>query len=159
PKFSFEGKHDHFKDAKLAVNPLQRPHPPLWIETRDPATLEFCAREGINVGYFLVYPREDAAPRYRKYLDQWRAAGHKTKPHIAYSTVVYVDETDEKALARGLKDPGNAYRGFFPAADSPAALQELQNEHAQMFEQRGEPGAAETMRHLLDPQWLLQNDR
>jgi alkanesulfonate monooxygenase SsuD/methylene tetrahydromethanopterin reductase-like flavin-dependent oxidoreductase (luciferase family) len=159
PKFSFEGKHHHFKDAKLAVNPLQRPHPPLWIETRDPATLEFCAREGINVGYFLVYPREDAAPRYRKYLDQWRAAGHQTKPHIAYSTVVYVDETDEKALARGLKDAGNAYRGFFPAADSPAALQELQNEHAKMFEQRGEPGAAETMRHLLDPQWLLQNDR
>ncbi len=159
PSFSFEGKHHHFKNVKLAVNPVQRPHPPLWIETRDPATLEFCAREGINVGYFLVYPREEAAPRYRKYLEQWRAAGHKHKPHIAYSTVVYVDETDEKALSVALHDASQAYRGFFRDASSPEDLKAAQNEHAVMFDERGEPGAAEAMRNLLDPQWLLKNDR
>lgn len=155
PSFSFHGKYHRFTDAKLAVNPFQKPHPPLWIETRDPATLEFCARHGINPGYFLVYRREDAAPRYRKYLAQWREAGWKHKPHIAYSTVVYVDETDEKARAKGLRDAGNAYRGFFRQASSPADLKAAQNEHAEMFEQRGEPGAAEAMRNLLDPDWLM----
>lgn len=159
PSFSFEGKHHHFKDVKLAVNPYQRPHPPLWIETRDAATLAFCAREGINVGYFLVYPREEAAPRYRQYLEQWRAAGHKQKPHIAYCTVVYVDETDEKALENGLRDAGTAYRGFFRPTNDPAELRAAQNEHAEFFEQRGERSSAETMRNLLDPQWLLKNDR
>ena len=159
PSFSFEGKYHRFKDAKLAVNPYQRPLPPLWIETRDPATLAFCATEGINPGYFLVYPREDAAPRYRRFLEQWRAAGHSRKPNIAYCTVVYVDETDAKARERGLADAGQAYRGFFPAADSAAQLKSLQHEHAAFFEQRGEPGAAETMRNLLDPDWLVEHDR
>ena len=54
---------------------MQRPHPPLWIETRDAATLEFCAREGINTGYFLIFPREDCAPRYRKYLERLARGG------------------------------------------------------------------------------------
>jgi diadenosine tetraphosphate (Ap4A) HIT family hydrolase len=31
--------------------------------SRDPQTLEFCARNAINPGYFLIYPRADAAPR------------------------------------------------------------------------------------------------
>jgi alkanesulfonate monooxygenase SsuD/methylene tetrahydromethanopterin reductase-like flavin-dependent oxidoreductase (luciferase family) len=158
-RFSFEGKFHRFTDAKLAVNPFQRPHPPLWIETRDPATLEFCAREGINAGYFLVYPRADAAPRYRRFLKQWREAGWARKPNIAYCTVVYVDETDEKALANGLAEAGRAYRGFFPAAESAEQLKALQYEHASFFDQRGEPGAAETMRNLLDPEWLLAHDR
>ncbi len=159
PRFSFEGKFHRFTDVKLAVNPFQRPHPPLWIETRDPATLEFCAREGINAGYFLVYPRADAAPRYRRFLEQWREAGWARKPNIAYCTVVYVDETDEKALANGLAEAGRAYRGFFPAAESAEQLKALQLEHASFFDQRGEPGAAETMRNILDPQWLLAHDR
>ena len=46
----------------LAVQPLQKPHPPLWMMSRDPQTLEFCAQKGINPGYFLIYPRKDAAP-------------------------------------------------------------------------------------------------
>jgi alkanesulfonate monooxygenase SsuD/methylene tetrahydromethanopterin reductase-like flavin-dependent oxidoreductase (luciferase family) len=159
PSFSFEGAYHHFKNAKLAVNPFQRPHPPLWIETRDPPTLAFCAKKGINVGYFLVYPRRDAAPRYREFLAQWNAVGWPRKPNIAYCTLVYVDETDAKALDKGMREAGKAYRGFFPAADSPEQLKALQREHADFFEQRGEPGAAETMRNLLDADWLLANER
>ena len=37
PSFNFEGKFHQHKDVKLAVNPIQKPHPPMWIETRDPA--------------------------------------------------------------------------------------------------------------------------
>lgn len=158
PSFSFEGKHHHFKDAKLAVNPYQRPHPPLWIETRDAATLAFCAREGIHVGYFLIFPRADCAPLYRRYLEQWYEAGWKTKPNIAYSTVVYVDETDEKALKTALHEAGQAYRGFLPATDDPAQLKEFQKEHAQRYIDRREFGAAEIALHLLDAEWLLERD-
>jgi alkanesulfonate monooxygenase SsuD/methylene tetrahydromethanopterin reductase-like flavin-dependent oxidoreductase (luciferase family) len=156
--FDFEGRFYHYKNVKLAVNPTQKPHPPLWLETRDPASLEFCAREGINTGYFIVFPREEAAPRYRKYLDSWKGAGWPRKPNIAYCTVVYVDETDDKALERGLADAGRAYRGFFPPTNSEAELRKIQDERAKFFEQRGEPGAAEIMRHLLEPKYLLDRD-
>ncbi|HEY3916902.1 MAG TPA: LLM class flavin-dependent oxidoreductase [Stellaceae bacterium] len=158
PSFSFEGKHHHAHDAKLAVNPLQKPHPPLWIETRDAATLEFCAREGINVGYFLLSPREDSGPKYRKFLEDWRKAGHKAKPNLAYSTVVYVDETDQKALDKALAEAGQAYRGFLPNTEDPAELKRHQQEHAQRYIDRREFGAAEIALHLLDADWLLAHD-
>jgi alkanesulfonate monooxygenase SsuD/methylene tetrahydromethanopterin reductase-like flavin-dependent oxidoreductase (luciferase family) len=150
--FDFDGTYHKVKHARLAVPPVQTPHPPLWIETRDPATLAFCAKEGINAGYFFLYPREHAAPRYREYLAQWQAAGHKTKPHVAYSCVCYVDETDEKALKR-LPEAGAAYRGFLPPAKDQAKLDRLLEENAQRFEQRGEPGAAQVARHIVDGAW------
>jgi alkanesulfonate monooxygenase SsuD/methylene tetrahydromethanopterin reductase-like flavin-dependent oxidoreductase (luciferase family) len=158
PSFSFHGKHLHVDNAKLGVPPIQKPTPPLWIETRDIPTLEFCAREGINVGYFLIYPREDCAPRYRKYLEDWQKAGHKTKPNIAYSTVVYVDETDEKAVKTALADAAQAYRGFLPETDDPAQLKKFQQEHAQRYIERKEFGAADIALHLLDGEWLLAHD-
>ena len=156
--FDFAGEHLKCENVTLAVGPSQRPHPPLWIETRDPETLEFCAAEGINTGYFILFPRTDAAPRYHDFLAKWGEVGWSHKPNIAYSTVVYVDETDDKALDVALADAGNAYRGFFPVYGSDAELKAEQYYRAELFEQRGEPGAAEVMRNLLDPEYLLEND-
>jgi alkanesulfonate monooxygenase SsuD/methylene tetrahydromethanopterin reductase-like flavin-dependent oxidoreductase (luciferase family) len=151
-RFDFTGKFHDFKGVTLAVAPVQQPHPPLWIETRDPATLEFCAREGVNAGYFFLFPRQQAAPRYRVYLDQWRAAGWKHKPQIGYSCIVYVDETDAKAMEK-LEAAGRAYRGFLLPTNDPALLKTHIEERAKFFEQRGEAGAAEVMRHIVDAQY------
>jgi alkanesulfonate monooxygenase SsuD/methylene tetrahydromethanopterin reductase-like flavin-dependent oxidoreductase (luciferase family) len=151
-RFDFKGRFHDVEGVTLAVAPAQHPHPPLWIETRDPATLAFCAREGINAGYFLLFPRAQAAPRYRAYLEQWRAAGWSHKPQIGYSCAVYVDETDAKAMRR-LDAAGRAYRGFLPPTDDPAQLAAHAEERAKFFEQRGEPGAAEVMRHIVDHQY------
>ena len=71
---------------------------------------------------------------------------------------VYVDEADDKALDVALADAGNAYRGFFPVHGSDAELKAEQHRRAALFEERGEPGAAEVMRNLLDPEYLLAND-
>jgi len=156
--FDFAGRFHQFRNVKLAINPIQCPHPPLWIETRDPPTLSFCAEHGINTGYFFLFDRPSAAPRYRSYLAQWRRAGWTHVPNIAYSTAIYVDETDKKALERGLNHAGRAYRGFLPATEDAAELKRFQAEFAQLFEERGEPRAAETIRHLVDPEYLLAND-
>jgi alkanesulfonate monooxygenase SsuD/methylene tetrahydromethanopterin reductase-like flavin-dependent oxidoreductase (luciferase family) len=155
--FDFAGQYHKVERARLAVPPYQRPHPPLWIETRDPPTLEFCAANGINAGYFFLYPRAHAAPRYANFLAQWRAAGWPQKPHVAYSCVCYVDETDAKAM-RHLKEAGRAYRGFLPPAENDAALASAIEENARRFEARGEPGAAEVARHLLDGEWQFEHD-
>ena len=112
--FSFHGSNFHTESAEISVQPFQRPHPPLWMMSRDPQTLEFCARNAINPGYFLIYPRSDAAPRYRKFLEDWNKAGWLQKPNIAYCTIVHVDETDEKAIKAGLFRASRAYEGFLP---------------------------------------------
>src|SRR5215211_5588054 len=93
--FSFHGPYHHYENVSLALKPVQRPHPPMWLQSRDPETLALCAREGVHTGYLFLVPREEAAPRYRTYLEQWQQAGHPRPPNIAYWSLVYVDETDE----------------------------------------------------------------
>ncbi|MGB6730701.1 MAG: LLM class flavin-dependent oxidoreductase, partial [Xanthobacteraceae bacterium] len=129
-----------------------------WMMSRDPQTLEFCATNAINSGYFLVYPRADAAPRYRKFLADWQATGHAQKPNIAYCTVVYVDETDDKAIETALFRASRAYEGFLAPPKPDETFEERAKEHAKMFVGRGEPGASEIMQHLFDGDYLLKND-
>ena len=127
--------------------------------SRDPQTLEFCARHGINPGYFLVYPRADAAPRYRKFLADWEGApAARKKPNIAYCTVVYVDESDEKAIDTALFRASRAYEGFLAPAKPGETFEQRAREHAKMFVGRGEPGASEIMQHLFDADYLLKHD-
>jgi alkanesulfonate monooxygenase SsuD/methylene tetrahydromethanopterin reductase-like flavin-dependent oxidoreductase (luciferase family) len=156
--FSFHGQDFHTDSAQIAVPPLQRPHPPLWMMSRDPQTLEFCALHAINPGYFLVYPRADAAPRYRVFLEDWRRAGWPQRPNIAYSTVCYVDETDAKALEVAAFRASRAYEGFLAPPQPDQSFADRVAAFAKMFVGRGEPGASEIMRNVFNPDYLLQHD-
>jgi alkanesulfonate monooxygenase SsuD/methylene tetrahydromethanopterin reductase-like flavin-dependent oxidoreductase (luciferase family) len=137
--FSFHGNEFHTDHAELSVQPFQRPHPPLWMMSRDPQTLEFCARNAISPGYFLIYPRSDAAPRYRKFLEDWNKVGWLQRPNIAYCTIVHVDETDEKAIKAGLFRASRAYEGFLPQPQPGETFDERVRTHAKKFIGRGEP--------------------
>ena len=156
--FDFKGPYHEFKGVKLSINPYQRPYPPIWLETRDPATLEFCAKEGLNTGYFMVFSREETAPKYKVFIEQWKKAGRPGVPNIGYSTVVYVDESDKKARETALYEASRAYRGFFPPTDSEEELKVLQDKQAEMFDRIGDVAAARNLRHLLDPDYLMEND-
>jgi alkanesulfonate monooxygenase SsuD/methylene tetrahydromethanopterin reductase-like flavin-dependent oxidoreductase (luciferase family) len=50
--FSFHGSDFHTESAGISVKPFQHPHPPLWMMSRDPQTLEFCARNAISPWLF-----------------------------------------------------------------------------------------------------------
>jgi alkanesulfonate monooxygenase SsuD/methylene tetrahydromethanopterin reductase-like flavin-dependent oxidoreductase (luciferase family) len=156
--FSFHGDEFHTDSTQISVQPLQRPHPPLWMMTRDPETLAFCAQNGINPGSFLVYPRADAAPRFQKFLENWNKAGHAKKPNIAYCTIVYVDETDQKALEIGLPRAARAYEGFLPPARPGETFENRVRTHAKKFIGRGEPGASEIMANLFNPDYLMKHE-
>jgi alkanesulfonate monooxygenase SsuD/methylene tetrahydromethanopterin reductase-like flavin-dependent oxidoreductase (luciferase family) len=156
--FSFHGDNHKTDSALLAVQPVQKPHPPLWMMSRDPATLEFCAQNGVNTGYFISVPRHEAAPRYRKYLSDWTKAGHGRKPNIGYSTVVYVDETDQKALDVALVRASRAYEGLLPLAGPGETFEDRLAKQKARFEARGELGAAKIMSSMFDPQFILDNE-
>jgi alkanesulfonate monooxygenase SsuD/methylene tetrahydromethanopterin reductase-like flavin-dependent oxidoreductase (luciferase family) len=157
--FTFHSENFHTAEpTRLAVQPVQRPYPPLWMMSRDPRTLEFCVSYGINPGYFLVYPRADAAPRYRVFLDNWEKAGWPRKPNIAYCTIVYVDESDDKARDVALARAARAYEGFLPPPKPDETFDERVREHARKFIGRGEPGASEIMANLFDADYLMKNE-
>jgi alkanesulfonate monooxygenase SsuD/methylene tetrahydromethanopterin reductase-like flavin-dependent oxidoreductase (luciferase family) len=106
----------------------------------------------------LIYPRADAAPRYRKFLADWQKLHPTRKPHIAYCTIVYVDESDEKALATALHRAARAYEGFLAKPEPGVTFEERVRNHASKFIGRGEPGASEIMTNLFDPKYLLKHD-
>jgi len=152
-EFSYEGELIRQEPVELSFGPLQSPHPPIWWETRDPDTLAYLAQEGINTGYFIIMPRTEVAPRYRDYLRQWKEAGHSHRPRMAWWALTYIDETDELALEKALPHALKAHALFFSIG--PGASQER---YAKLFQERGEPGAAEVALNMTNPDYLLSND-
>jgi alkanesulfonate monooxygenase SsuD/methylene tetrahydromethanopterin reductase-like flavin-dependent oxidoreductase (luciferase family) len=153
--FSFRGEHHQYTDVRLSLLPVQRPHPPMWLPSRDPSTLAFLAQEGIDTGSLLFVPREEGAPRYREYVRAWIAAGHPRPPRISYWAPVYIDETDALAVERAtphIQYVFGAMGGFGDVGGvTIAAL-------AENFRKRGELGAAEIADHLLDMDYLLRRN-
>lgn len=120
--------------------------------------LRIRAKNGINSGYF-IYPRKDAAPRYRTFLDEWKAAGWKTSCNLAYCTICYVDESDQAALDKSRLSRKPGLRRFSEGAGAGRDFSEDRvKEHAARFTGRGEPGAAEIMCNIFDQKYLLDND-
>ena len=112
----------------------------------------------MHTGYFLIFPRDEAAPRYRKFVEDWRRAGWDHQPNIAYSTLIYVDETDDKALATALHGASRAYEGFLAPPRPGDTFDGRVAAHAAKFNERGEDGAAVIMANLFDANYLLEND-
>jgi alkanesulfonate monooxygenase SsuD/methylene tetrahydromethanopterin reductase-like flavin-dependent oxidoreductase (luciferase family) len=153
--FSFEGSFHQYQNVTLSVQPLQKPHPPLWMHSRDADTLEILAREGVNTGYLFLVPRREVAPRYREYLRLWKEAGHREKPNIGYWILVYVDETDDKAVERARGYFTHCFtRVFGTRADGGIGYLRL----AENFAKRGDPGGAEIARHAVDLAYLLEHN-
>ena len=125
------------------------------MQSRDPDTLEFLAKEGVHTGYLLFMPREDVAPRYREYLRLWREAGHRQKPNIGYWTLVHVDETDEKAVATATPYILHAFSQVFGFGDTGGINQW---ELAENYVKRGELGAAEIARNMTNVDYLVKRN-
>ncbi len=99
--FDFEGPFHQYKDIPLSVELLQSPHPPIWLISLTQAQLQAAAQEGAHTGYTFFRPRQTAAIQIEDYLRMWRANGHQHEPNICYVAFVYVDETDQAAVANG----------------------------------------------------------
>ncbi len=156
--FSYHGENYHTDGALIAVQPVQQPHPPLWMQSRDEETLEFCARNGIHSGYFLVFPRHLARPVYEKFVADWKKAGWDHKPNVAYSTLVYVDETDEKALEVAKARSARAYAGFLPPREGDETFEELLEKYVDAYRRRGDLKTVETRLKIFDADYLIDND-
>ncbi len=145
--FSFSGPYHEYSHVALQMPAVQRPHPPIWFETRHPPTLEYLAREGIFTGYVHYVLREEMAPLYRDYLDTWRAAGHPVKPEINYWILVYVDETDDRAWE--IAGPS-----WVQTYTEVAVVDKLIESRIR----RGEITGAEMLKHFTDPPYMREHN-
>lgn len=96
-RLNFEGKIFSFKDVPLALEPFQKPHPPLWYGVHSVESAAETARLGINVVSFEK--PDDARAVAESYRRTWRATqGNAEMPKVGLLRFVYVAESDEAAL-------------------------------------------------------------
>jgi len=98
-ELSFKGNYDAFDGVPLQIEPLQKPHPPLWYGAHSPDSAERAARKGLH----MVTNDMPAATRaiVARYRDVWREAQGEAAPLPKMGMVrfIVVADTDDAALA------------------------------------------------------------
>jgi alkanesulfonate monooxygenase SsuD/methylene tetrahydromethanopterin reductase-like flavin-dependent oxidoreductase (luciferase family) len=95
---TFKGKHYNFDGVPLTLEPLQRPHPPIWYGLSNPESAEFAAGNRFNVV-------SNAAPKSvrvitDRYRETWAKHGNTAEdiPFMGMARHVVIADTDEEAM-------------------------------------------------------------
>jgi alkanesulfonate monooxygenase SsuD/methylene tetrahydromethanopterin reductase-like flavin-dependent oxidoreductase (luciferase family) len=96
--FSYDGKHYKVPDTMVFPQPLQTPHPPIWIVAQSPYALEAAVRRGFNVltGGFGVTV-EHLGAFGKMFEDVVAKVKPATKPRVGVQRAIYVAENDADA--------------------------------------------------------------
>ncbi len=96
--FEFEGEHYRLRHVNLWPNPLQKPHPPIWIPSQGSVeTIDFSARN--RYPFIRTYtPVAGLARMFEELRQVARGYGYEAEPDLlGWMVPVYVGETDEQA--------------------------------------------------------------
>jgi alkanesulfonate monooxygenase SsuD/methylene tetrahydromethanopterin reductase-like flavin-dependent oxidoreductase (luciferase family) len=98
-ELTFEGKFYTFRDVPIAIEPLQRPHPPLWYGVSDPGAVPWAVENRINI--VCNGPLSMVRGVVDSYRAQWRDAGRSADelPLIGMNRHVVIADTADEALA------------------------------------------------------------
>ena len=109
----FHGEFFSFDNVPMELEPLQKPHPPVWYGVHSVASAERAARRGLHV-VSLDSARETRgfADRYR---EVWRETGTDARrmPKIGISRFIVVAERDEEALSVACRAYPVWHRSFY----------------------------------------------
>ncbi|MCB1744371.1 MAG: LLM class flavin-dependent oxidoreductase [Gammaproteobacteria bacterium] len=97
--FSYEGKHFQIPETMLYPQPVQRPHPPIWVVGQSPESVVATVKRGFNLvsGGFGI--SIDRLREFRRTFDELVSAEKLSKPvRVSTQRPVYV--TDSEADAR-----------------------------------------------------------
>ena len=114
-RLDFAGAFYNFKDVPLELEPLQKPHPPLWYGAGTPQSVERPAATGMSI--VTNAPTAVTRALVEHYWKHHR--GGPTTPKVGFTRHLVVAETDEAALAIARR----AYRRWF------ASFMKLWREH------------------------------
>ena len=153
-KLNFEGDFFSFKDVPMELEPLQKPHPPMWYGVHSVEAAERAAHQGLNMVSL------DSAADTRKYNDKfrevWRAIrGEAPLPKQGVSRFIVIAEDEQEALAAARRAYPVWHRNFYylfslrggrPAHPRPAEFD------AMMGIRQAIAGAPETVLEFLQSQ-------
>lgn len=90
--FSFEGDYYSYHDVSISPQPLQKPHPPIYMAVKSPEGFAATAKRGFPVIlWFMGSYFEDGIRAYR---ENWNES---VEPEIQVRVPLYIAETEERA--------------------------------------------------------------
>lgn len=112
--YEHNGEFWQFPKTTSSPQPLQQPHPPIWVAARDPNSHEFAVQHGCNV---QVTPLHFGDEEVEKLMGHFNAACEKfvdvPRPKIMLLRHTYV--ADSEADAQRGADEINAFYNYFGA--------------------------------------------
>jgi alkanesulfonate monooxygenase SsuD/methylene tetrahydromethanopterin reductase-like flavin-dependent oxidoreductase (luciferase family) len=143
--FSFNGHHYRVTYVNLWPQPLQKPHPPVWIPSQgSKETIDWAADPKRRYTYLQTFSPAKVVQRYLKmYRDTCTGYGYEAKnSQLGWAVPVYVAKTDEDAR-REAKVHFETFRNVFvrmpiemllpPGYTSRESLKNVMKAKAQMF--------------------------
>jgi alkanesulfonate monooxygenase SsuD/methylene tetrahydromethanopterin reductase-like flavin-dependent oxidoreductase (luciferase family) len=106
---TFHGEHYKFDDVPFILEPVQKPHPPLWYGVFNAESTEWAAKAGVNVVTNL--PAEAVRAITDRYREHWAGLGRDPKriPFMGMNRHMVIAETDREAMEIGRR----AYRRWY----------------------------------------------
>ncbi|MBI2534593.1 MAG: LLM class flavin-dependent oxidoreductase, partial [Deltaproteobacteria bacterium] len=95
---NYQGEHFSFEDIPMELEPLQKPHPPMWYGVHSVEAAERAAHQGLNM--VSLDSAEDTRRFNDKYRAVWRAKhGDKPTPKLGLSRFIVIAENEAEARA------------------------------------------------------------
>ena len=110
-KLTHRGRYYQFLGVPMELEPVQRPHPPLWQGVVSPESAASTARRGVNV--VTNGPCAHVRGIVDAYCSTWNGAP-AARPLIGVQRHVYVGATDEEAIAAARP----AYKAWYDSLTS-----------------------------------------
>jgi alkanesulfonate monooxygenase SsuD/methylene tetrahydromethanopterin reductase-like flavin-dependent oxidoreductase (luciferase family) len=94
---NFEGKYYSYVDVPMALQPVQKPHPPLWYGVTRPESAAWPAKNRINA--VMNGPSARVREIVERYMNEWKAAHGEVGPQPKLGTTRHIHVADTQAQA------------------------------------------------------------
>jgi len=97
PVLDYEGKYYSYTDVPIALQPLQRPHPPFWYGVTRPESAAWAAKNRINA--VMNGPSVRVKSIVDSYLREWKSAheGEPVSTRLGTTRHIHVAASDARA--------------------------------------------------------------
>lgn len=118
PRLTHQGKYFSYDDVPMELECRQKPYPPLWYPTSTLSSVPWAAEQGFNLmGNAPAKVLRAASDRYREVWEQHRddpgrLNGQVARPWIGAYRMIYLAETEPRALAEARPAHRDWFRGF-----------------------------------------------
>ena len=108
-----EGTYYTFRDVPIEIEPVQKPHPPLWYGVSGPDGVPWAAQNAVNV--VCNVPAAKARTIADRYRAEWAALGRApaTMPCVGFNRHVVIADSDAEATAIARRAYAHWHHNFF----------------------------------------------